>query len=56
MNVATRPEDILIFRPEPRVEQVRFSNGYSCYIVDVALNDPEQVAILVRSELLAGIR
>lgn len=43
MNVATRPEDILIFRPEPRVEQVRFSNGYSCYIVDDALNDPEQV-------------
>ena len=43
MNVAMGPEDTLVFSPEPRVEQVRFSNGIACFIVDNALSAPEQV-------------
>ena|ERR1700677_275463 len=38
-----RPEDTLDFSPEPLIEQVRFLNGSSCFIVDNALSDPERV-------------
>jgi uncharacterized protein DUF6445 len=37
------PRDIPIFSPEPRIEQVRFSNGMSCVIVDDALFNPQQI-------------
>jgi len=40
---AMRPEEKLDFSPEPHIEQVRFSNGCSCFIVDNALLNPEQV-------------
>jgi hypothetical protein len=43
MNIAMRAEGTLAFNPEPRIEQVRFSNGFSCFIVDNALMDPEKV-------------
>jgi len=41
--IAMKPEDTLAFNPEPRIEQVRFSNGLSCFVVDNALLDPEQL-------------
>ncbi len=41
--IAMKPEDALAFNPEPRIEQVRFSSGLSCFVVDDALLDPEQL-------------
>jgi hypothetical protein len=43
MNIAQRPKDVLIFRPQPSIEQLRFSNGFSCFIVDNALEEPERL-------------
>jgi len=38
-----RPDDILKFSAEPRIQQVRFSDGISCVIADDVLVNPEQV-------------
>lgn len=43
MSQRARPEDMLIFRPQPVIEQLRLANGSSCYIIDEALVEPEQV-------------
>lgn len=38
-----KSQDTLVFSPDPRIEHVRFSNASSCFVVDNALLDPEQL-------------